>query len=156
MIRRPIFNSPNFEIVFDMLDDGVEAGKIEYEKYNVDTSKKTPEADGYIYMVTTPPKVNSKPYIHITANEDEDLMVSKVQELGARMNDKELDKDLTTLDEVFMVEEIAEQKTKALTGVVINIEGKNVALNKEDMIALNSMMELCKEYNYKIKEVICE
>ena len=157
------FNSQNFEIVFDMLNDGVEEGKITYTKFEADkwNGRPDPNINGYIYIVTAP-KIVDKPFIHIKANEDEDDIVDKINELGAQLNATKNPSNTASSNSVNDVS-VGRSNTgdtrpdlNRLLHIEVDLNGKSAVLNKEDLEYLKVIMELCKEHNFKIKEVICE
>lgn len=153
-------NSDSFEIVFDMLQDGADAGKLTFSKHNWDVAK-CPEADGYIFIATKP-KCTNKPYTHIMINDSEEIVIDKIQKLGVQLNVGNNNGDVTVdIDNLRMDSKCTDivgnnDIATSICSITIDINGKVVTLNRDDMESLKEMMRFCSEFGYKIKEVNCE
>jgi hypothetical protein len=65
------------------------------------------------------------------------------------IQEKELEVNLTVL-----CDEHKKHEIKRFDGIVIEINGKDVLLHKDDTDKVCQLMEFCKEHGYKIKDVV--
>lgn len=150
-------SAEKFEVVFDMLEDGVEEGKISYTKQDAASRQSIPEADGYIFIATTPLE-GKLPCVHIRATDSEENIVEKVQTLGSLMN-----RYHPTPGEVMdasIQEAVNAEATQTgvspadINGIICTVKGKEVYLTKDDLDCIKALMGMCKDSDFVIKEVI--
>jgi hypothetical protein len=141
-------NDKRWDLVYELLEDGIEAEVLKsFDKYNVDSTKVIPNHDAYIYIATTP-KVKDKPFIHLQANASEDdiddAMLGLVQKLIKKPEQK---------SEPVVEDSIQRSK---IDGLVIEVNGKEIYLEKEDFLELKEILRLCEVYKFKVKDVITD
>jgi hypothetical protein len=141
-------NSKKFEVIFDMLDDGVEQGKIEYIKHDLGTKGALPEADGYIFIVSSP-WGNKQNFIHILPSDSEEIIISKVQELGRNINGN-------AASGLSNVSHSTGDVPIVLFGIKAEIKGREVILTKDDLDCIKALMAMCKDQDFEIKEVLID
>lgn len=153
-----------------MLDGAKDAG-IEYD---IDEGHLS-GYDSYIWIDNDEPNYNGKPYIKLSSLLDTyGTIHQKIQELASYMSGKkewmtplshvnalvdeandpeahEFTIDVADLGYQVTPEEVA---TIAIKEFVVNIEGKEVSIGREDMVALGKVANLMDKFGYRIKKVV--
>lgn len=148
---------------------------------NHQVSNMTLYSDGIIYVATNP-VVTDRPYVHITTGTSEDQIIQMVQELANKVcgeNDDDIGGSINAADDnasgdmgddvnpgVHPGEGLGEpagsdlhggnSTGNALLALLIEVNGREILLTKEDAMSLKEMLKVMTEYGYKVKDVIVE
>lgn len=85
-------------------------------------------------------------------------IANNIAHISSIINNSEIDNTINRIIDIdsFLEEDkvITKEKPSLLLGVKIEVNGKDILLNKEDMLELKQTMELMEKFNFKIKDII--
>ena len=145
---------------------------IDYEKIDVTNNealKKIKKVDcaGYIYLACTP-KFKDKPYVKLLATASDDDIDEALTELCKLIFSVEVNNDTTipvefnetiindynTSNNPSILHDCEDINYSNLVGVKIEVNNKEVVIDKEDMSLLKELVNLINNAGFKVKDII--
>lgn len=155
VIGRGLTNN-RWNLIFKILDKSREKN-IYYDKFDINNPnalKQFKDKDsnnkynGIIYICTTSDKINdSRPYIKFNIKASDEEILNGIKSLAISMN-------RVTRDISLDVENNSEDIMSNMSAIIVNINGKEIKLNKSDFVLFENMTKLMEKYNYKIVDII--
>lgn len=151
--------SSKWNSLYDILNEARDENILTYDLIDLDinASNINNNSDAYIYIATTP-KIKDKPYIRLPLNICEDDLIAEVNSLASRLFKSEDDIAINNEDNnqvnPSQNEMLINTEDSKINGLALEINGKDVTLNKQDFTDLKEMLRLCDIYGFKVKEVL--
>jgi hypothetical protein len=156
--------------LWEMLDGAKQAG-VTWSKHLFNSKEDLTSYDAYIFIDILNPNYYGKPFIEISSLEDDtDKLTEKVQSLASYMFGEitweappwagvyekdeirpDFEIDVADLGYQVTPEEVAKLTIKKF---IVSIEGKDVALEHSDLVALGKVANLMDKFGYRVKKVI--
>lgn len=174
-----MLNNPKWNTLFDILKIGVDEGYIEYTKYSLDNGKQYNGSDDnfLIFLATNPKHTDGKEFVQFGISSTEDEIISKMElwaekissfscenkeesvsekifDIDAAIHNIEALDDSLTESNISKIPDIDNKSFQELVGVKLEVNNKIICIDKNDAFKLKELIELCKENNFKIVDVI--